>query len=220
MTIAELEMNSEHVVGNVESGARKLLNSREKRWLDVFGAALGILFLLPLFILVSVAICIETRGPVFFRQRRTGYGGSVFVIYKFRTMHVVEDGPEVSHALRNDHRVTRLGHLLRRSSVDELPQLFNVLKGDMSLVGPRPHAIAHDEFYGSEIDRYTQRFLAKPGITGLAQVTGYRGHVADINEMVGRIDQDLKYIRVWNFWLDVKILAKTVLICLFSSDAF
>jgi putative colanic acid biosynthesis UDP-glucose lipid carrier transferase len=220
VTIAELEMNSEHVVGNVESGARKLQNSREKRWLDIVGSAIGILFLLPLFILVAIAICVESRGPVFFRQRRTGYGGSVFVIYKFRTMRVVEDGPEVSHALRHDHRVTRLGYLLRRSSVDELPQLFNVLKGDMSLVGPRPHAIAHDEFYGSEIDSYSRRFLAKPGITGLAQVTGFRGHVADINEMVGRVDKDLIYIRAWSFWLDIKILAKTVLICLFSSDAF
>ena len=158
----------------------RIRQSRIKRVVDFLGAGLGFLVLLPILSLIALAILLESRGPILFRQRRSGRDGKVFVIYKFRTMHVLEDGTDIVQATRNDGRTTAVGRFLRRSSIDELPQLLNVLKGEMSLVGPRPHAVAHDQYYLQTVPNYKLRFYSKPGITGLAQIKGFRGEVRDI----------------------------------------
>jgi undecaprenyl-phosphate galactose phosphotransferase/putative colanic acid biosynthesis UDP-glucose lipid carrier transferase len=180
-----------------------------KRALDLSIAGLALACLLPLMVLVTAAIRIDSRGPAIFRQRRKGFNGKEFVIYKFRTMTVMEDGESVAQARRSDSRVTRLGSLLRRTSIDELPQLFNVLRGDMSLVGPRPHALAHDQEYSPMIADYAYRHHVKPGITGWAQVNGYRGGTPRVEYMARRIELDLWYINNWTLALDLEILART-----------
>lgn len=202
------------------AGAERLEYSVLKRLLDLVGAVFGVLFLAPLFALVALAIVIECPGPPLFRQRRTGYKGAPFVIYKFRSMRVQEDGAQVVQAQKDDDRITKVGRLLRRTSVDELPQLLNVLRGEMSLVGPRPHALAHDEFYGECVTGYDLRFRSKPGLTGLAQVCGFRGETVDIASMAARIDKDLEYIRNWSFYLDIKILIRTMFIFAFHPAAY
>jgi lipopolysaccharide/colanic/teichoic acid biosynthesis glycosyltransferase len=204
----------------LDLGATRLAGSNLKRLLDIFGALAGLLILAPLLLVVALLIMIESPGSPIFRQRRTGYGGAPFVIYKFRTMRVVEDGPTIIQARREDHRITKVGALLRRTSVDELPQLVNVLKGEMSLVGPRPHALAHDEYYGSMITEYDGRFKTKPGLTGLAQVSGLRGPTPDVATMAARIEKDLDYIRGWSILLDVRILLQTGLIFAFHPAAY
>ncbi|MFN3514795.1 MAG: sugar transferase [Phenylobacterium sp.] len=205
---------------DLEAAARRLRGSRIKRLIDIFGALFGLIFLAPMLALVTVLICLESRGGPIFRQRRTGCDGKTFVIYKFRTMTVAEDGEEVVQARRGDSRITPLGSFLRRSSIDELPQLVNVLRGDMSLVGPRPHAIAHDRFYGGQIPAYTLRFEAKPGLTGLAQVSGFRGGTEDVALMAARVDRDLEYIRTWSIWLDLRILLRTLWMGPFDPSAY
>jgi putative colanic acid biosynthesis UDP-glucose lipid carrier transferase len=191
-----------------------------KRAVDVLGAGVGLLVLLPLLLFVALLIVLESRGWPVFCQRRTGYGGRSFVIYKFRSMRVCEDGPNIVQAVRDDDRITLVGRIIRRTSIDELPQLLNVLKGEMSLVGPRPHALAHDEYYGEEIPSYGRRFMAKPGLTGLAQVCGLRGRTEDVADMAARIDKDLEYIENWSLALDIKILMRTVLIFAFHPAAY
>ncbi|HVW73352.1 MAG TPA: sugar transferase, partial [Rhizomicrobium sp.] len=166
-----------------------------KRTLDVTVAGLAILLLLPLLALVALAVAAETRGPVIFAQRRTGLNGKTFAIFKFRSMRVLEDGTDVKQATENDARITRVGRIIRKTSLDELPQLFNVLAGDMSLVGPRPHAVAHDDYYGARIANYGLRFKVKPGITGWAQVNGARGETPTIDIMQDRINYDAWYAR-------------------------
>ncbi len=207
-------------VDPLDLGAARLAASNLKRLLDIFGALAGLLILSPLLLLVAVLIVIESPGSPIFRQRRSGYRGAPFVIYKFRTMRVVEDGPNVVQARRADHRVTMIGGLLRRTSVDELPQLLNVLKGEMSLVGPRPHAVVHDEYYGGLIGDYDGRFKTKPGLTGLAQVSGLRGPTPDVATMAARIEKDLDYIRDWSILLDLRILFQTGLIFAFHPAAY
>lgn len=202
---------------DLELGAHRLQQAIAKRVIDIAGALFGLAFLSPFFLLVALAIVIDSRGPVLFRQRRTGYDGVPFVIYKFRTMLVQEDGPVILQAMRDDKRTTRLGRYLRRTSIDELPQLFNVLKGDMSLVGPRPHALAHDHYYSAKVRGYRNRFKAKPGITGLAQVSGFRGPIHHLEHMEARVRVDVDYIRIWNLSLDIQILIRTLL--RFSRDA-
>jgi len=180
-----------------------------KRALDLMSAGTGLVILLPLLAVVSLAIKLDSRGPVTFRQRRRGFNGREFMIWKFRTMTVVEDGKAICQAKRNDERVTHVGHLLRATSIDELPQLVNVLRGEMSLVGPRPHALAHDDVYGQAIGKYAFRHHVKPGITGWAQVNGFRGGTPELDLMEKRIDLDLWYIDNWSFWLDLWILVRT-----------
>lgn len=175
---------------------------------------------LPLMAIIAVLIKLDSPGPVIFRQRRTGLDQTIIEVMKFRTMHVLENGGELRQATRNDPRVTRVGRFLRRTSLDELPQLFNVMKGDMSLVGPRPHAVAHDEQYGELIKRYANRWQVKPGITGLAQVSGLRGETETPEKMEKRLEQDLAYVNSWSLWLDLKILALTVVSCLFAKNAY
>jgi len=185
---------------------------------SVAGAALVILS--PLLALIALAIKLETRGPVFFRQRRHGVCGRPIVVWKFRTMRVMEDGGVVRQATKNDDRITRVGRFLRRTSLDELPQVINVLEGSMSLVGPRPHAIAHDEHYGALIPTYSRRYIVRPGITGWAQINGLRGETRTTDEMAERIKHDLWYVANWSLALDIKILLQTPIYGLVHKNAY
>ncbi len=174
---------------------------------------LGALFLsvcaLPM-LLIALVIKLTSKGPVLFRQLRHGEDGVQFHVLKFRSMHTLDNGPVVSQAQRNDPRITRVGAFLRRTSLDELPQFLNVIAGTMSLVGPRPHAIAHNALYRTKILEYMRRHKVKPGITGWAQVNGLRGETDTLDKMVARVDHDLHYIRHWSLWLDLKIIWLTV----------
>ena len=190
--------------------ARSVASSRVKRLFDIVAAGLALLLFLPLLLLVMAAIRLESPGSAIFRQRRTGYRGQVFTILKFRTMTVAEDCDQVRQATKNDERVTPVGALLRKLSIDELPQLWNVMRGDMSIVGPRPHALAHDEYYGALIPNYAARFRAKPGLTGYAQVNGFRGEISDMRCMSDRVAADNSYIEEWSLALDAAILLKTI----------
>ena len=170
-------------------------------------------------LLIAAAIKVSSPGPVFFRQMRHGIGGKLFQIWKFRTMHVSERDEEFRQARKSDPRVTPLGAYLRASSLDELPQLFNVLRGDMSIVGPRPHPLKLNETHRGQIDRFMLRHKVKPGITGLAQVNGFRGETDDGVKMARRVENDLTYIRQWSLWLDLKILLRTVIVVLSGRNA-
>jgi putative colanic acid biosynthesis UDP-glucose lipid carrier transferase len=185
-----------------------------KRAMDIVISGLCLLILSPLLITVAAAVKLTSRGPVLFRQRRYGLDGDEIVVYKFRSMRVCEDGAVVTQATKGDSRVTRVGAMLRKTSIDELPQLLNVLQGKMSLVGPRPHAIAHNELYRKLINGYMIRHKVRPGITGYAQVHGLRGETETLEKMSERVRYDLEYLRKWSPWLDVKILFKTFLVVL------
>jgi Undecaprenyl-phosphate glucose phosphotransferase len=181
-----------------------------KRGFDLILVTLGATVLLPVFAVAALAIKLDTAGPVIFKQHRRGFNGRVFTIYKFRTMTVLEDGTtSLRQAERNDRRITRVGAVLRRTSIDELPQLFNVLRGDMSLVGPRPHAIAHDDQYSTSVSDYAFRNHVKPGLTGWAQVHGLRGETAQLDLMKQRVDHDVWYVNNWSVWLDLLIVGRT-----------
>ena len=190
-----------------------------KRMLDIAVALLLLLATLPVLGLIALGIRLDLRGPVLFAQRRIGQGGKPFAIVKFRTMHVLENGADIKQATGNDPRITRIGRFLRVWSLDELPQLFNVLAGDMSLVGPRPHAAAHDEYYGARIANYHLRRLVKPGITGWAQINGHRGATPELSDMQARIDCDQFYVEHETLALDVSILARTPLAVLSGRNA-
>ena len=192
--------------------------SLRKRALDVVLAGLLTLFLAPTLLLIAAAIFIESGGPVIFRQGRTGLAGRHFTIFKFRTMIAA---PSVSvWTQRDDARVTRVGAFLRRTSLDELPQLLNVLIGDMSLVGPRPHAISMDEEWEARLSGYGQRFRVRPGITGLAQISDLRGSVDHIDQMRERIAADVEYVDRWTLGLDLMILARTLPHLMESGNAY
>ena len=182
--------------------------------------AIAVFCLLPVFLIIAAAIRLDSRGPVLFKQRRHGFNHNVFTVYKFRTMNVADDGPNVVQAKRNDPRVTRVGRFLRKTSLDELPQLFNVLKGDMSLVGPRPHALSHNEYYSSLLGRYANRHKVKPGITGWAQIHGFRGETDTPEKMRLRVEHDLYYIENWSLWLDLKILVATPFVGFVNRNAY
>ncbi|HEY3850507.1 MAG TPA: undecaprenyl-phosphate glucose phosphotransferase [Steroidobacteraceae bacterium] len=181
-----------------------------KRLTDIVLSVGILLLLLPLLALVAVAVKVSSPGPVIFKQRRYGLDGREIAVYKFRTMVVTEDGEQIRQASKTDHRITRIGGVLRRSSLDELPQLINVLQGRMSLVGPRPHAVAHNEEYRKLIKGYMVRHKVLPGITGLAQVNGCRGETSQLEEMEARVNYDLDYLRRWTPMLDIKIILLTV----------
>jgi len=191
-----------------------------KRMLDVAVAVcLLILLALPM-LLIAGFIRHGSPGPIFFRQKRYGLDGKEILVWKFRSMTVCDNGDRIEQARPNDPRVTRIGAILRRTSLDELPQLFNVLMGTMSLVGPRPHASAHNELYRSQIQGYMLRHKVKPGITGLAQVNGYRGETDTLEKMEKRVECDHRYIREWSLWMDLKILLKTLLIVFKPQNAY
>jgi putative colanic acid biosynthesis UDP-glucose lipid carrier transferase len=171
-------------------------------------AFLAIIALSPILLIIALAVKINSPGPVFFKQDRHGWNGKVIKVWKFRSMRVHDDR-DVKQASRNDSRITAVGRFIRRTSLDELPQLFNVLQGHMALVGPRPHAVAHNNYYSGKILAYMARHRIKPGITGLAQISGCRGETDTIDKMQKRVEIDLQYINSWSLWLDLKILVKT-----------
>jgi putative colanic acid biosynthesis UDP-glucose lipid carrier transferase len=180
-----------------------------KRGSDVLLAAGALLLLAPLLAAIALLVRRSSPGPALFRQRRFGLDGREFVVYKFRTMTVCEDEP-VMQATRLDLRVTPIGRFLRRTSLDELPQLLNVLSGSMSLVGPRPHAVAHNQHYRKLVSGYMLRHKVRPGITGLSQVNGLRGETVDVEKMRRRVELDIEYLKNWSLGLDVRILLKTL----------
>jgi len=182
----------------------------EKRAFDIVVATLALIALAPLFALFSLLVRWETPGPALFRQKRYGFNQEPFRIFKFRSMTTMDDGANVVQATRADPRVTRIGAFLRRYSIDELPQLINVLTGEMSIVGPRPHALAHDQRYVERLSRYARRHNVKPGITGWAQVWGHRGEITNDHDMHKRLEHDLYYVDNWSLWLDLKIIMLTV----------
>lgn len=181
-----------------------------KRGEDIILSLALLAMTLPLFAIIAVLIKLDSKGPAFFRQRRSGLNQHVFEMLKFRTMHVMQDGSHVAQAEKDDGRVTRVGRFLRRTSLDELPQLFNVLRGEMSLVGPRPHALVHDDEFGEMLPSYVNRHQVKPGMTGLAQVKGLRGKITSSENVSARVDADLAYIKNWSLGLDLVILGGTI----------
>jgi putative colanic acid biosynthesis UDP-glucose lipid carrier transferase len=196
------------------------MNGLIKRLSDIAIAATALVLILPVMIAIAAGIKLTSPGPVLFTQRRYGLDGREFVVYKFRTMTVLEDGGVVRQATRDDARVTRLGAFLRRYSLDELPQFVNVLQGRMSVVGPRPHAVAHNETYRKLIRGYMIRHKVKPGITGWAQVNGLRGETDTLDKMRERIEYDLSYLRNWSLQLDLQIVLKTILVVLRAHNAY
>lgn len=191
-----------------------------KRAMDILVAGGALLFFAPLLALIAVLIKLESPGPVLFRQSRGGLNGQAFTIFKFRSMRCQENGSKVVQAKRDDDRITTVGRIIRKTSIDELPQLLNVLRGDMSIVGPRPHAVAHDEQYGAQIANYHLRFRARPGLTGLAQIKGLRGGTNEVEAMAARIDADNEYIERWTLSGDIKILLMTVPHLLMAENAY
>lgn len=188
------------------------VNGLVKRSSDILLSVLILLLISPFMVAFAIGVKLSSPGPVIFRQRRYGLDGKEITVYKFRTMTVCENGPEIPQATRNDRRITPFGAFLRKSSLDELPQFFNVLQGRMSIVGPRPHAVAHNETYRKLIKGYMVRHKVRPGITGLAQISGYRGETDTLEKMKGRIDYDLAYLRNWSLRLDLQIILKTVIV--------
>lgn len=191
-----------------------------KRAMDLVIASLALVFFLPIMALTAIAIRLDSPGPVIFRQFRKGFNGKQFMMLKFRTMTVQENGPAVVQATRDDPRVTSIGRLLRSASIDELPQLFNVLKGEMSLIGPRPHALAHDHYFETVLSAYAFRHHVKPGMTGWAQCNGARGGTPTIEHISERVKLDLWYINNWSLWLDIQILIKTFFEVLRKRNAY
>jgi putative colanic acid biosynthesis UDP-glucose lipid carrier transferase len=185
--------------------------SLAKSLIDRLGALVGLLLILPLLLAVALLIKLDSPGPVLFTQRRHGRDGTIFTIFKFRTMTASESREPFVQATVNDARVTRFGQILRKTSIDELPQLINVLRGEMSLIGPRPHPLALDKKFRDLVPNYMQRYAVRPGLTGLAQISGHRGETPTVASMAGRVGCDLDYIANWTIWLDLKILLLTPL---------
>ena len=196
------------------------INGLTKRVSDIVLASVILAAILPVMLVIAAGVRLSSPGPVLFKQRRYGLDGREIIVYKFRTMTVAEDGSVVVQAKRGDSRITRFGAFLRKCSLDELPQFINVLQGRMSVVGPRPHAVAHNELYRRQIKGYMIRHKVKPGITGWAQVNGLRGETDTVEKMAARIEYDLAYLRNWSLMLDLKIVAKTVLVVLKCDNAY
>jgi Undecaprenyl-phosphate glucose phosphotransferase len=213
-TAANILGRPTHVMGNtvrieLHRGPLDAFERGVKRSVDVLSAVAGLILLLPILCMTAALIKLDSRGPIFFRQKRCGFNGRQFGILKFRTMSVLEDGPTVCQAAEADHRVTRLGKWLRRTSIDELPQLLNVLNGSMSLVGPRPHAVAHDNQFDKVVRNYAFRQHVRPGLTGWAQVNGHRGPTPTVEDIKRRVQFDLWYIDNWSLRLDFLIIIRT-----------
>jgi putative colanic acid biosynthesis UDP-glucose lipid carrier transferase len=224
-TASEIFRRPSRELGNsicveLQRGPLTSFEQAAKRYIDVLFAGVALTALLPLLALVAVAIKFDSPGPILFRQKRCGFNGKCFQIYKFRTMSVLEDGPSIIQAQLADERVTHLGAWLRRTSIDELPQLLNVLEGSMSLVGPRPHAMAHDNQFDKMVRKYAFRRRVKPGLTGLAQVNGCRGPTPTAESIERRVEYDLWYIDNWSLRLDFTILLQTPIEILLGRNAY
>ncbi|NDI84461.1 undecaprenyl-phosphate glucose phosphotransferase [Undibacterium crateris] len=191
-----------------------------KRLVDFFGALIGLILLSPVLLCVALCVKLSSPGPVLFKQKRYGIAGKAISVYKFRSMRMTSKDAPVIQATVGDPRVTRFGSFIRKTSIDELPQLFNVLKGDMSLVGPRPHAVAHNELYRKLVTGYMFRHKVKPGITGWAQVNGLRGETDTLEKMQARVDYDLYYLQHWSIWLDFVIIWRTVKVLFGDKNAY
>lgn len=191
-----------------------------KRLSDIILSILILILIAPILLIIALGVKLSSPGPIIFKQRRYGLDGHEIIVYKFRSMTVTEDGPTIQQAQKNDRRITPLGAILRKTSLDELPQFINVLQGKMSIVGPRPHAVAHNEQYRKLIDGYMVRHKVKPGITGWAQVNGYRGETEVLDKMKKRIDYDLDYLRNWSLRLDLYIIVKTVQVLVNDRHAY
>lgn len=193
------------------AASKQLLEMQKviKRIFDIIFSLIAIVALLPLWLVVGVWIAVSSPGGVFFRQRRTGYRGREFDLLKFRSMYVNKNA-DSEQATKGDPRITRVGQILRKSSLDELPQLLNVLKGDMSIIGPRPHMLAHTEYYSRPIPDYMRRHEMRPGLTGYAQILGYRGATPRLEDMERRVRADIEYVDRFSLWLDLKIFAVTL----------
>jgi putative colanic acid biosynthesis UDP-glucose lipid carrier transferase len=191
-----------------------------KRIEDVVIATLGVIITVPLMLLIAIAIKLDSRGPVFYRQKRYGLNGKEFPVWKFRSMKVLEQEHEFRQAQPNDERITKVGKLIRHTSLDEIPQFFDVLAGHMSIVGPRPHAVAQNEEYRGLIRGYMQRHIIKPGITGLAQIKGFRGETDTKEKMEQRIKYDMEYLNNWSIWLDLKIILLTPIVLFKGENAY
>lgn len=195
-------------------------NGLVKRISDVVIASMILILISPILLILAIGVKLSSSGPIIFQQRRYGLDGQDIIVYKFRSMTVTENGDKVVQATRNDQRITPFGRFIRKTSLDELPQFINVLQGRMSIVGPRPHAVSHNEMYRKLIKGYMIRHKVKPGITGWAQVNGYRGETESIDKMKARIDYDLDYLRHWSLSLDMKIIAKTIALVFFDRSAY
>lgn len=217
--MSELGMENDLACTALE-GRSPSADSLPKRVADLIIGGSALLFLLPLMVLVAIAVKLTSAGPIFFRQTRTGLGGEPFEILKFRSMYVHDQSGELIQAKRGDTRVTPIGGVLRTTSFDELPQLFNVLLGNMSLVGPRPHALSHDDKFRLIAPDYDKRFKVKPGITGLAQIRGERGEMKTDERVCARSAYDNEYVDSWSVGMDLAILARTVTVVLFDKNAY
>jgi putative colanic acid biosynthesis UDP-glucose lipid carrier transferase len=213
------DMNGIPVVGICETPFTGT-NSLVKRISDLVLASLILLLIAPVLLIIAVGIKLSSPGPVIFKQHRNGLDGEEIVVWKFRSMTTQDNGPHVPQARRDDPRITPFGAFLRRTSLDELPQFFNVLQGRMSIVGPRPHAVAHNEAYRQLIKAYMVRHKVKPGITGWAQVNGHRGETDTLDKMQARVEYDLAYLRNWSLGLDLQIIARTVKLVFFDRKAY
>ena len=196
------------------------INGLVKRFTDIVLASVIIVLILPVLIAVAVGVKMSSPGPIIFKQRRNGLDGREITVYKFRSMRAMDNGAVVKQATRGDPRITPFGAFIRRTSLDELPQFFNVLQGRMSVVGPRPHAVAHNDEYKQVIRAYMIRHKVKPGITGWAQVNGYRGETEVVEKMVARVEYDIEYLRQWTVGMDLRIIARTVRMMLFDRNAY
>jgi putative colanic acid biosynthesis UDP-glucose lipid carrier transferase len=211
-------MNGVPVVGICETpftGTNELV----KRISDIVLASIILVLVSPLLLIIAIGVKISSPGPAIFRQRRNGLDGGEIMVYKFRSMRSMDDGDVVRQATKGDPRITPFGAFLRRTSMDELPQFVNVLQGRMSIVGPRPHAVAHNELYRQLIKAYMVRHKVKPGITGWAQVNGHRGETDTVEKMQTRVEYDLEYLRNWSLGLDLQIIARTVKVVLLGNNA-
>jgi putative colanic acid biosynthesis UDP-glucose lipid carrier transferase len=196
------------------------INGLVKRASDIVLASLILVLVSPLMLALAIGVKLSSPGPIIFRQRRNGLDGKEILVYKFRSMTTQDDGAVVKQATRDDPRITPLGRFIRRTSLDELPQFINVLQGRMSIVGPRPHAVAHNELYNQSIKAYMVRHKVRPGITGWAQVNGFRGETDTVEKMRGRVEYDLEYLRTWSLWLDIKIILRTIRVAFFDRQAY
>jgi putative colanic acid biosynthesis UDP-glucose lipid carrier transferase len=224
-TVSDIFKNPTRELGNaicieLQRGPLTTAELAFKRGIDIAVAGTALLTLMPLLTIVAMAIKIDSPGPILFNQHRCGFNGRCFKIRKFRTMLVLEDGSSIPQAELGDKRFTRLGAWLRRTSIDELPQLFNVLNGTMSLIGPRPHAVAHDNQFGKDVRNYALRRRVKPGLTGLAQIRGCRGPTPTLESIERRVAYDLWYIDNWSFQLDLAILLQTPIEILRGRNAY
>lgn len=195
-------------------------NQLIKRVSDVVLSTLILVLISPLLLLIAIGVKLSSPGPIIFKQKRNGLDGEEIVVYKFRSMRTLDNGNVVKQATKYDPRITRFGAFIRRTSLDELPQFINVLQGRMSIVGPRPHAVAHNEEYRRIIKSYMVRHKVRPGITGWAQVHGYRGETETIEKMQARVEFDLEYLRNWSLGLDLQIIIRTIRLMLFDRNAY